>query len=99
MINAIKITYSNDGMWGSGDGHEYDVEASYEKYEEMATKILQEKWPGAEIELHNGIADVVEVHDTDTGWDRSGDEPENVALALHDMWESWDWTVEVEDNV
>lgn len=89
-IKALKIEYSDDGMWGESGPGGYDILESYAKFEEMVTAKLAEQYPGAEIEMSNGINTIHQTWDPEIGWEDS----EDVAWAIHPIWESFEWAVE-----
>ena len=89
-IEAVKIEYSDSGMWGDSGFAGYDILESYARFEEMVKAKLQEQYPGVEVEMKDSIQDVCRTFDPETGWD---DNSEDVAHAIHPIWESWEWVV------
>jgi hypothetical protein len=92
---AVKIEWSEDGIWGPGGTDGYDVEASLEKLETNLRAAIAEEYPDAEIEIHlTNINDRVTVFGDDPATE--DEMKREVAEIGSTVWQEWDWAVEVE---
>ena len=66
------------------------VPASFARFDQVLRKALLEQFPGACIEIENGIEDYHRVYPEDF---ESSDDTILVGEILHDVWESWIWVV------
>ena len=89
---SIKVSYTEDGMFGPSEENRegVDILASFAKYNEILTTELREYFPDAEIEIENGIEDKHSAIPDDM---ESPDFYVEAGEIIHQVWESWDWIV------
>lgn len=89
-MDAIKIQYSDDALWGSTDPNAdgYNSAESAAKFERLLTKALRSAWRGADIEIEHGINDS---HAADGYTDTL--DAERVGEIINQVWSSWEWVV------